>query len=330
LATNAALGPLRVEASLGNTAASHAYSAVYQSTAPTGPTTGLRLGRYRLIERLGRGCQGQVWRALQVEPIIEEVALKLLTPEQAHNPGWRSQFHREARWGGGLADPALLPVHEFGDSEGYLFLAMPLVDGDTLAAVIERRRRHGGTPPPFRRHWLDRLPRDAFVAAMLAVVARVARGAAAAHAERVVHRDIKPANILVDRKRPEGVFLCDFGLGRDLDDHATAPLRGSTGTPLYMAPERLLGQPADEMLCDVYSLGATLAEAVTLVPPFSVPEGLPSPEWPEFLARSNPRRPSDVAPWLSPTLVEQIERAMCRDPRQRYPSMTALAEALGR
>ena len=89
--------------------------------------------------------------------------------------------------------------------------------------------------------------------------------------------------------RPGRVYLCDFGLGRDLDDPAPAPLCNSTGTPLYMAPERLLGHPSDEILCDVYSLGVTLSEAATLVAPFSYPEDRPPWAWPEYLAYSAPR-----------------------------------------
>ena len=324
-------GPSRVgPRELGHSGAGSRRPATVRSRPRPAPSTGMRLGRYRLIEPLGRGSQGEVWRALQVEPIVEEVALKLLTPAQAEHPGWRSQFHREAEWGARLRSRSLLPIYEFGNGAGFLFLSMPLVDGDSLAAVIARRRRRLlGFHPPLR-HWLDRLPRARFVPAVVAITGRVARAMAVAHAARVVHRDIKPANILVDRVRPNGVYLCDFGLGRDLDDPAPAPSRDRTGTPLYMAPERLLCQPSDEILCDIYSLGVTLAEAVTLVPPFSVPAGLPRSDVARAPRREQPGSPARHGPRAPPALEAIIGRAMSRDPRDRYPSMTSFAEDLER
>jgi serine/threonine protein kinase len=290
----------------------------------------MRLGRYRLIERLAQGCQGEVWRALQVDPIVEEVALKLLTGARAEHPGHRSQFRREAVWGARLRSPWLLPTYEFGAEGGIVYLAQPLVEGDTLAELIARYRlgSQGARAP--RRHWLDQVPRATYVRAIVTITARVARGVAAAHAAHVAHRDIKPANILVDRLRPGRVFLCDFGLGRDLHQSVPAILCESTGTPLYMAPERLLGETSDEVLCDVYALGVTLAEAATLVCPFSVPDGLPRSHLREYLARSTPRDPGEVAPWLPVSLQAIIRRAMNRYPRGRYPTMTAFAGDLER
>jgi serine/threonine-protein kinase len=338
--TEAGIGPLGVQTSGRRPEALRLRrgheSKLWRAESGSDPVAGMRLGRYRLIEPLGRGSQGQVWRAFQVEPVVEEVALKLLTPEQASTPGYRSRFHCEAQWGARLAHPSLLPTYEFGTCSGYLFLTMPLVAGDSLASVIARRRQiepgsPGPEPGPARRsHWLDRLPRETYVQAIMAMGARVARAAAVAHVGRVVHRDIKPANILLDREWPGGVYLCDFGLGRDLDDQATPSARGSAGTPLYMAPERLLGRPANEILSDIYSLGVTLAEAVTLVPPLSIPADLPRSQWAEYLAYSTPLRPRDVAPWLPPAVDDLIQRAMSRAPRDRYPSMAAFSLDLER
>jgi serine/threonine-protein kinase len=290
----------------------------------------MRLAHFRLIEPLGSGCQGQVWRALQVEPIVADVALKLLTPAQARVPGWRGQFHREAEWGARFASPWLLPTYEFGSSAGYLYLAMPLVSGDSLATIIARRQRRGNRVSSSGRHWLDRLEPREFVREIVAIFGRVAQAAAAAHAGRVVHRDIKPANILLDRQSADGVYLVDFGLGRDLDDPVTAPLSDSNGTPLYMAPERLLGHTGDDVLCDIYSLGVTLSEAVTLRPPFSVPETVPSADWAIYLSNTAPRPPREAVPWLSPALEELIGRATSRSPSARHASMASLAEDLER
>jgi serine/threonine-protein kinase len=289
---------------------------------------GMRLGRYRLIERLAHGCQGEVWRALQVDPIVEEVALKLVWGKQAEHPGLRSQFHREAMWGARLRSPWLLPTYEFGVERGIVYLAQPLVEGASLAELIVRYQRwsQGAVAP--RRHWLEQIPRATYLGAVVTITARIARGLAVAHAAHVAHRDVKPANILVDRSRPGRVFLCDFGLGRDFRNSEPAILCENAGTPLYMAPERLLRLPSDEVLCDVYALGVTLAEAATLVCPFSIPRGLPPSRWPEYLAHSPPRDLGVVAPWLPVTMQAIIHRAMNRDSRGRYPTMTSFAEDL--
>ena len=143
------------------------------------PRPGMRLGRYRLLELLGRGGQGEVWRALQVEPIVEEVAVKLLTAEHAEKPGLRAQFHREAMWGARLVSPWLLPTYEFGAEAGFLYLAQKLIDGDSLATLLACRRRCAASGfSTSRRHWLLRLPRPNYVRAIVTIVARVARALA--------------------------------------------------------------------------------------------------------------------------------------------------------
>jgi eukaryotic-like serine/threonine-protein kinase len=146
----------------------------------------------------------------------------------------------------------------------------------------------------------------------------------------VVHRDVKPANILLDRRSEEGVFLCDFGLSRDLDVATPEQLRDGAGTPLYMPPERLLRHEADEIRCDVYALGATLYEAVTLVPPVQVPESLPWPAWTTYLASTTPALPRSIRPGLPDALEAIILRAMAHDPQDRYPTAACLADDLER
>ena len=288
------------------------------------------LGRYRLIELLGRGGQGEVWRALQVEPIVEEVALKLLTAEHAEKPGLRLQFHREAMWGARLVSPWLLPTYEFGSEAGFLYLAQPLIDGDSLAALIACRRRSGsnGLSSP-QRHWLLRLPRSTYVRAIVTIVARVARALAVAHAAHVVHRDIKPANILVDRVRPSGVYLCDFGLGRDLADPAPALLCDTPAHPLHgsrtSAGALSRRDPLRRLRTGRHPVGGRHAGSSVLVFRRSAPGRRP-----KYLAYSTPRLPCEVAPWLPMALQSIIRRAMSRSPRKRYPSMTTLAEDLER
>jgi serine/threonine protein kinase len=287
-----------------------------------------RLGRFWLVERLGRGCQGDVWKAIQVEPLIESVALKILPRSMARNPKRRAQFRREAERGARLAGPSLLPTYEYGEVDGLIYIAMPLVDGCSLQDVVTYRRnpRSQGTLP--RLHPLAFEPDADYVRSIVRLFARVARALADVHDARVAHRDIKPSNILLDRGPNQGVFLCDFGLARDLDIATPAQLRDGAGTPLYMPPERLLRSPADEILCDIYALGATLFEALTLVPPFQVPEDLHCSQWAAFLALAEPARPRALRGGIPAELEAIVVRAMDRDPGRRHASAKQLAEDL--
>src|SRR5207248_2893692 len=124
----------------------------------------------------------------------------------------------------------------------------------SLGEVVSWRRRHGGRlDPPDPRHPLADATAGAYLEGVVRVVAQIARTLDHVHTAFVVHRDIKPANILLDRHRADGVFLCDFGLARDLDVATPEQLRDGAGTPLYMPPERLLRLRADEVRCDVYA-----------------------------------------------------------------------------
>jgi serine/threonine-protein kinase len=205
---------------------------------PAWPT---RLGRYHLIARLGRGGEAEVWKAVQVEPVVELVALKIL--DRGADPRRLARLRREARRGALLADPALLPAYEFGVDRGIAYLAMPWVDGFTLGDVLDQRRRvDSGAPPPLVQR-LALLPEPHYLREVVGALARVARALQAAHAARVVHRDVKPRNILLDRHDPGRIFLIDFGLGRDLDVATPPQLRAREGPLGYMAPRGAAGAP---------------------------------------------------------------------------------------
>jgi eukaryotic-like serine/threonine-protein kinase len=165
---------------------------------------------------------------------------------------------------------------------------------------------------------------------MIRIMADAAEALARAHAQHIAHRDIKPANILLDNRRPEGVYLCDFGLGRDLEVATPQQMRDGAGTPMYMAPERLLRAVADEIKCDIYSLGVTIFEALTLYRPFKVPEHVTFAALPAFLAGERPRQPREVERGFPEDLEAVILKAMERDPANRYDSADQLAQDLRR
>lgn len=287
-----------------------------------------RFGRFCLVERLGQGKQGQVWKAIQLEPFAEMVALKLLSPALAQDPKRLAQFHREAEVGAQLESPSLLQTYEYGEINGYVYMTMPLVNGVALDEVIEQVNTRTVDRVQGAGCWWTWLPEEAYIHAMVRVVSRVARALEVAHSNLVVHRDVKPANILIDRDREDRVFLSDFGLGRDLDGPPPTTTLYGTGTPLYMAPEKLTALPSCDVLCDVYALGVTLFEAVTRRHPVTIPEELAPSEWVAYIAVATPRTPRAVNPRVSKALEAVILKAMERDPTRRYSSAAALADDL--
>jgi eukaryotic-like serine/threonine-protein kinase len=294
------------------------------------PRVGRELGPYRLLEWLGRGAEGDVWKAVRREPVEELVALKILKPSLASNPARKAQFRHEAERGGWLVGPALLTVLELNEIDGYHFMALPYVEGTALRDVVKWRREYLSGDDTRKVHPFVTMSDEDYLAGMTRTLAKAARALASVHDQRIAHRDIKPANILLDNLRSEGVYLCDFGLGRDLDVATAEQMRDGAGTPLYMAPERLLRLCADEIKCDIYSMGVTLCEALTLDRPFRVPEDLALPALAPFLASAEPIPPSVLDPQFPADLEATIMKAMARDPRDRHDSAALLAGDLER
>jgi len=288
------------------------------------------LGRYRLLEWLGRGGQGEVWKARRLVPVEELVALKVLNPSSARNANRMAQFRREAERGLRLVGPSLLTIHEFKESNGYHFMTMPFVEGTSLRDVIKGRATYLFGDEPTTLHHFVTLDDGDYLREMTLALAEAVRALACVHEQRIVHRDIKPANILLDNRRSGGVYLCDFGLGRDLDFATPDQMRDGAGTPLYMAPERLLRFTANEVKCDIYSMGVTLYEALTLEKPFRVPDHLNLAGVAPFLAGTEPMRPCLVDPRFPEELEPIIMKAMARDPSHRHDSAHELALDLER
>jgi hypothetical protein len=260
------------------------------------------VGPYRLEGLLGRGGMGEVYRAFDTRR-GRLVALKVLPPELAHDEGFRLRFRRESDSAARLQDPHVIPIHDFGEIDGRLYIDMRFVEGVGLDRLIA-----SGPMDPRRA---------------VALVAQVAEALSDAHAHGVLHRDIKPSNILVTRS--DFVYLLDFGIARALDDDLTALTRsGATvGTLAYMAPERFDGGAPDAR-SDIYSLACTLAECLTGRRPFDA-TSLPSLMKAHLTA--DPPRPSLARRDVPPAFDDVIARGMAKDPAARYPTARDLAAA---
>jgi len=203
-----------------------------------------RLPQFEILELLGRGGMGVVYKARQTQ-LDRLVALKILPPLDAAAPGFVERFRREARSLGRLAHPNIVNVHDFGQTNGLYYFVMEFVDGVNLREMI-------------RGHRLT--PAEAF-----AVVPKICDALQFAHEEGIVHRDIKPENILIDKKGR--VKIADFGLAKLLGREETDPrltVSGATlGTPRYMAPEQAEKPNSVDHRADIYSLGVVFYEMLT-------------------------------------------------------------------
>ncbi|MGW2973594.1 serine/threonine-protein kinase, partial [Streptomyces mirabilis] len=220
--------------------------------------TRLIQSRYRLLDLIGRGGMGEVWRARD-ESLGRQVAVKCLKPlgphhDQSFTRVLRERFRREARVAAALQHRGVTVVHDFGESEGVLYLVMELLEGRNLSQLLEDNKQH---PLP--------------VADVVDIADQVSGALAYTHQQGIVHRDLKPANIM--RLADGTVKICDFGIARlGHDIGFTARLTGTgiaMGTPHYMSPEQISGAQVDQR-SDLYSFGCVLYEIATGAPPFDL------------------------------------------------------------
>ncbi len=264
---------------------------------------GMRLGAYELIELIGEGGMAEVYRAKQLSAFGREVALKVIRHEYTGDEPFRRRFLREAHAISRLSHPHILPLIEFGEERGMLYLVMPLVREGTLRDLLSNHRG----------------PLTLNEAAPLFVP--LCDAVQYAHQEDIIHRDIKPQNILLQRHTH--VLLADFGIARDrFDTHMTTTGVG-LGSVEYMAPEQAEGRA--DARSDIYSLGIVLYQLLAGVTPYSGAMPL------EVLLKKASEPPPDPRiynPNLPVEIVDILHMALAKDPSQRFEAAGALGEAV--
>jgi serine/threonine-protein kinase len=264
---------------------------------------GTPFGRYRLIELLGRGGMGEVWRAHDTT-IDRVVAIKMLLPHYSQDPDFDKRFRREARAAARLDDPHVVPIYDVGEVDGRLYVAMRLINGTDLQTVLTA----GPLEPARAVHIVD----------------QIASALNSAHRAGLVHRDVKPSNILLAAN--DFAYLIDFGIARSTGDTALTSANTTIGTWAYMAPERFRSgeiQPSS----DVYALACVLYECLTGHPPY--PGDTLEQVAVGHMVTPPPRASEDNA--TVPAALDQvIATGLAKQPAHRYPTAVDMAAAARR
>jgi len=273
--------------------------------------TGMTLGHYKLLEKLGEGGMGVVWKAQDLT-LDRLVAVKFMPEGLAEDSGRRTQFEREAKAVAALHHPGIVMIYAIEEAEGSRFLVMEYVKGEPLTSRLVS----------------EGLPLDQFFKIALPLTEAVA----AAHERGIIHRDLKPGNIMIDSSGR--VKVLDFGLAQIME--AASPLtstdrtvtaglsEGITGTILYMSPEQLRGEALDHRT-DLFALGTILYEMATGVHPFAGPTGA---ETIAAILKSEPRPANELNPRLPRTLDRVLRRLLEKSVRYRTESAVDLRDEL--
>lgn len=259
--------------------------------------TGQQLGRYRIGQLVGEGAMGAVYQAYpDPQDPSQTVAIKVLHPEFAQDPDFRARFEREMTLSTALKHPNIVSVLDYGAVDGYLYLVMAYIDGQTLARLLLRR----SFSPTF----------------VWQLISPLCEALAYGHAQGILHRDVKPSNVLLERVKGQlQVYLMDFGLGKKPGTDATLTETGvSIGTPEYMSPEAALGEGIDHR-ADVYSLAILTYELLIGKVPFDLGD-------PHLvaLAQVNKTPPSliDQHPLFPEVLNAVVMQSLAKDPDSRH------------
>ena len=255
---------------------------------------GTTFGHYRIVEHLGGGGMGVVYRAEDTK-LGREVALKFLPPEWSRDPAARERFLREARAASALEDSRICTVHDIDETDdGQLFIAMAFYEGETLKKQLERGRLPIGTA--------------------VDIAIQVAEGLELAHAADIVHRDIKPANLMLTQR--DEVVIVDFGLAKLAGELSLTKSGSSLGTPHYMSPEQARGDRVDGRT-DLWSLGVVLFEMLAGRRPFG---GENNTAVARAILDDEPTALSDLRPEVPPELSVIVAKALEKDADKRYQS----------
>ena len=298
------LGPVEAEHEEGGSASPKTINA-FGERVPPSPML-MDFGDYELLEQIGRGGQGVVFRARQ-KSLNRTVALKIIGLGQWATEAHLKRFRLEAEAAARLEHPGIVPIHEVGERDGSCYFSMKFVEGGQLDEVVRRE------PMPIRQ--------------AVEFIAKVARIVHYAHEHGILHRDIKPGNILLDAKGEP--HLTDFGLARLVESESSVThTLDVLGTPSYMAPEQAVGNNAAvSSVTDVYGLGAVLYQLLTGQPPFA---GGTTYETIKLLLDTEPRQPRLLNPKIDRDLSTICLKCLEKDPKRRYSSALALAEDLER
>jgi tRNA A-37 threonylcarbamoyl transferase component Bud32 len=293
------------------------------------------ISHYRLLEVLGRGAQGVVYLAEDTN-LHRKVALKMLSGAGAQSTVMRQRLMREAEITSKLEHPGICGIHDVGEEHGIPFIAMQFVRGMTLESIIAEAKEAdaGGDGERAAKKAGESSGSSVAVGAaggsqdVVRLIEHAARALHVAHEAGLVHRDIKPGNIMVTQDGDP--VLLDFGLGRDLqaEDQGLTQSGQIIGTPAYLAPEQILAErDGVDRRTDVYALGVTLYECLTLRRPFE------TESWDQLfhsILNDDAPNPKKFNPRIPPDLRTIAEVAMDRDPHRRYATALEFAEDLRR
>jgi serine/threonine kinase PknH len=264
---------------------------------------GTTFGKYTISRLLGKGGMGEVYEAYDVDK-GRTVALKILADEYSHDESFRTRFQRESRAAAILQEPHVIPIHDWGEIDGHLYIDMRLVQGQTLTELLA-----AGPLAPMRA---------------VNIIGQIAAALDAAHAAGLVHRDVKPQNIIVTPA--DFAYLVDFGIAETAGGTRLTAAGTKIGTLNYMAPERFTEKPTTAAV-DVYALAGVLYESLTGEMPFAG-DSL------EHLLAAHitlpPPRPSEANPRVPVAFDDVIARGMAKDPDDRYGTAGGLGRAAQR
>jgi serine/threonine protein kinase len=274
----------------------------------TTPFMGKVIGGYKILDELGKGGMGVVFKAKQLS-LDRVVALKVLPTELTRQKEYVNRFLREAKSVGKLQHPNIIQVYDIGESSGIYFYSMEFIEGESVAHLMEKSKK------PLDLDFCTR------------VVMQIAKALAHAHRFEIIHRDVRPESILINE---EGIAkLADLGLVKDLSDQGGSipGLDSSSGTPAYLAPEQIANVKNASPLSDIYSLGATFYRMVTGTPPF---RGTNVLQIMKAILDDEPDPPRKANSAIPDRIEEIILRMMSKDAGKRHPSAEEVERVLAK